>query len=631
MSRTRRPPGMVSARSVLLGALLIPPTSYFSIQTPTPTTVSVVYTSIMVVFALVLLNGVFKRLVPRAAFSQGELLTVYAMLNLSTVIAGHDILQVLAPILGHAFWFATPENEWQPLFFRHIPAWLTVSDLSVLRGHYEEGYTLYASRVLRAWAGPVAWWSLFLVALMLAMLCLNALLARQWTAVEKLSYPIIQLPLRLTTDGGSRAFLGNRMMWAGFAIAGAIDLVNGLHDFYPMIPLLPTRTVELSPLLKEKPWSAIGWTPVCFFPFAIGLSFFMPLSLSFSTWVFYWVWKAQLVVGDVLGLRQLPEFPYVKPQASGAWLAVGAFAVWNARRHLSAVARHLTGRNRLDDASEPMPYRLAAVGFVVASVFLLGFWVRAGMSLWVATIFFAAFFGLSLAVVRLRAELGAPVNELYNVGPDTILVNTFGARALGPRNLTAVTLGWGITRAQRCHPMPHQLEGFKMAEQVGMNARRLALAMAIATVLGTLAGFWAYLDVRYRQDFDGGFGWEAWNRLADWLTFSPSPNAAAIVAMFVGFGAVSGLSLLRYRFVWWPLHPVAYPLASSINWSASWFWSSIFVSWLAKSAILRHGGLPAYRSSIPFFMGLILGDFLVGGAFNIYGVLTHIHTYTFWH
>jgi len=503
--------------------------------------------------------------------------------------------------------------------------------MDVLRGYYERGGTLYAMRVVKAWAVPVFWWSAFLIAWMLAMLCLNALLSRQWTTREKLSYPIIQLPLHLTEGGSSKPLLRHPVLWLGMGLSGGIDLLNGFHDFVPMLPTIPTRTIELSPLFREKPLSAIGWTPVCFFPFAVGLSYFMPLSLSFSTWVFYWVWKAELVLGEALGLSRMPGFPYVKPQASGAWLAIGFFALWNARRHLEDVANHLLRRRCLGDEVEPMRYRSAFVGFVLATLFIVGFSWRMGMSFWVILPFWLIFFVLSLAVVRLRAELGAPVNELYDVGPDNVLVNLVGARGLGPGNLVAFSLYWGINRAERCHPMPHQLEGLKMAEQVGMSPRRLVQAMIVATVVGTIASFWAWLDVRYREDFGGGFGWEAFQRLAEWMTFLPPPNVPAVVATAFGFGSVAILSGLRYRFLWWPLHPVAYPLASSINWSASWLWFSIFASWLVKSLILRQGGLPLYRRSTPFFMGLILGDFLVGGAFNVYGVLTHTHTYTFWH
>lgn len=621
----------VTIRAIVLSIVLIPINSYFSIQTPTPTTVSLIYTVIFTVFFITLFNLILKRFVSKIAFSQGELLTVYVMLTLSTIIAGHDMMQVLGPILGHASWFATPENEWETLFLNYLPDWLTVSNKAVLRGHYESGFSIYNTRYIKAWLEPVLWWSLFLFVLMIVMLCINSLLVRQWTEREKLSYPIIQLPMRLTHQGGSAKFFSQRLLWLGFGIAGLIDLINGTHSLIPSVPEIPTRSIELGHLFTEKPFSAIGWTPVCFFPFAIGLSFFMPLSLSFSCWVFYWFWKSELILGEILGLRSLPQFPYIKSQASGAYFAIGVFALWGARRHLKAIGKHIIGIDKLEDKKEAMPFRIAILSLFLGLIFIFSFCVKAGMSPWVIVLFFVFYFGLSIAIVRLRAELGAPVNELYNMGPDLILMRIFGARKLGHSNLTVFSLFWGFNRSNRCHPMPHQLEGFKLAEQTKMSLKRLTYGMIIATFIGTFAAFWAYLDVRYRGDFGGGFGWEPFNRLARWLQYSPGPDYPAMVFMSVGFAMVSGLTILRHRFIWWPLHPVAYPLASSLNWSASWLWFSIFVSWMVKSLILRHGGIKLYRRSIPFFLGLILGDFSVGGSFNIYGVLTHTHTYTFWH
>ena len=63
------------------------------------------------------------------------------------------------------------------------------------------------------------------------MICLSVLLRKQWIEHERLSYPIIQLPLEMTRPDG-RLFK-SKMMWLGFAIAGGIDLINGLHVFWP--------------------------------------------------------------------------------------------------------------------------------------------------------------------------------------------------------------------------------------------------------------------------------------------------------------------------------------------------------------------------------------------------------------
>ncbi|MDA1193035.1 MAG: hypothetical protein O3A46_15275, partial [Candidatus Poribacteria bacterium] len=159
----------------------------------------------------------------------------------------------------------------------------------------------------------------------------------------------------------------------------------------------------------------------------------------------------------------------------------------------------------------------------------------------------------------------------------------------------------------------------------------LMVGMALGSVVGVAVGFWAYLDTRYREGMNGWPGREAFETLQAWLTYAPGPDAATTAFMGVGFGVVAGLTFLRHRFLWWSLYPAAYPLASSLNWTMSWMWASIFVSWALKWALLRQGGLPMYRRATPFFFGLILGDYAVGGLWDVWGVLTNRYLYTFWH
>jgi len=65
------------------------------------------------------------------------------------------------------------------------------------------------------------------------------------------------------------------------------------------------------------------------------------------------------------------------------------------------------------------------------------------------------------------------------------------------------------------------------------------------------------------------------------------------------------LTALRYRLTWWPLSPLGFAAASI--WVTANLAYSIFLTWLAKMAILKFGGLPAYRRGIPFFVGLLVG------------------------
>jgi len=621
-------PDSIRWRVIILGLLLAVLFGYFSIQTPTPSTVSLMYPAVIMLTLLVVINLSLKRWLPRIAFSQGELLALYTMLSLAIGIAGHDVMQVLAPILSHAFWFATPENEWKSLFFQYLPGWLVVDDMSVLKGLYDGESSIYRWDYIHTWLTPVFWWSMLLFALMIVMLGINTIIRKQWMEHEKLSYPIIQLPLSITQDGGSARFFRNQMLWIGIAIGGGIDLINGLHAFLPAIPEIPIRTIEIGHYFTEKPLSAIGWTPVCFFPFVIGLSYFMPLDLAFSCWFFYIVWKLQYIIGDSLGLRSLPEFPYIKPQSSGAYLAIAALAIWSARRHLWYALRGVFNRSFNDDSQEPLRYRTALIFIVAGIIFLALFCLKAGMSSWVFMIFFSFYFLLVFALTRLRAELGPPVNELYNMGPDQMLPKIFGTRRLGTSNLTMFALFWGFNRAHRCNPMPYQLEAFKLAE-TSSSHKNLAIAIILVSFLSIWVAFWGFLHVYYQQGFGGGFGWEAYINLERWLYYMPGRDIPAIGFMSGGFSLVLMLSFLRRRLLWWSLHPVAYPLASS--WTMNWMWFPILISWLIKRTLLKQGGIAAYRKATPLFFGLILGEYFVGGMWNIYGVLWHRYIYTFWH
>ena len=55
-------------------------------------------------------------------------------------------------------------------------------------------------------------------------------------------------------------------------------------------------------------------------------------------------------------------------------------------------------------------------------------------------LFFLIYFALALAITRMRAELGTPIHDLHFTGPDWILAEGFGTRALDPRTLTSFSM-----------------------------------------------------------------------------------------------------------------------------------------------------------------------------------------------
>ena len=76
----------------------------------------------------------------------------------------------------------------------------------------------------------------------------------------------------------------------------------------------------------------------------------------------------------------------------------------------------------------------------------------------------------------------------------------------------------------------------------------------------------------------------------------------------------------RYRFVWWPVHPLGF--ATGTFYIMNWVWFSVFLAWLFKTIILKYGGASLYRKARPFFLGLIMGQFSVAGLWIVIDFFT---------
>lgn len=585
-----------------------------------PTTVSLYFNVVFYLFGLILLNFAILKLSPKNALTQQELISIYLMLTVASALNGLDMLQLILPIITGPYILATAENEWRELFFESIPQWLVNSNQDALKTYSEGGTSLYLEN-LKSWLLPCFSWGIFTFALVLCMLCLTIILNKRWTVEEKLSYPIIQLPLQMSSENTQFVRRGN--LWIGFSLGFGMAAINGLHFFFPAVPTIG-RPFNIGQYFNQKPWNAMGWLPVAVQPFAIGLGFFMPVDLSFSCWFFYLCWKFERIIASVLGLISLPGFPYIDEQSSGAYIGLAFVAVFMARKHLLNVFK-LCLRPNKEQNKEKKKYQLAFAGLFFGALIIILFCSQAGMSLKMVALFFTLYFLLSIAIGRIRAELGSPVHDLHFAGPDLVISSLFGTRAFSKSGLTLMSFFWFFNRAYRSHPMPCILEGFKLAERTEADEGKLSLFVIVATVVSIITAFFAYLHFAYRLGGKVGYAYAPFNRLAYWLKFPVEPSLAKGLAFFSGIGTVALLMVIRMRLVWWPFHPVGYAVSSS--WAMNPFWFSIFISWLVKSIILKTAGLKVYRNNIPLFLGLILGEFLANSIVSIAGTLEGVGTY----
>ncbi|MBC7327743.1 hypothetical protein H5T87_06475 [bacterium] len=610
----------MSWRALIIGCILIPLNCYWvamaeiAYYTLHATVLSLFFNAIATLLFLSLFNALLRK-IGLFILSRVELLTIYIMLCIATSLCAHDMMQILMSLLGYPRWFATPENQWEMKILPLLPRWLIIKDKEALTGMFVGGSNFLP--YLKYFLYPLFSWSIFALLLLWCFYCLNLIFKDQWIKAERLTFPIAQVPLELTAE--KAGIYKNRYFWIAFAFSGGLDIWHGLHYFFPYLTDINTRW-DIGPYIRTPPWNAIGWTPICVYPFAIGLSYFIPLDLAFSSWFFYIFWKLQLILRSAIGMEPMPG-PYLSSQSSGAWLGIGFIAIWGARKH---IANLLTSGKRKE-----------FLGFIVGFFLLVIFCRLAGMSLWVAILFFIIYFLIAIAVARMRAELGPPTHDLYYAGPDWLLTSLFGTKMFGAPNLAVLSLLYWITRDYRNHPIAHELEGMKIAEEVkGINGSKLWLVYCLSGMVGFISAFFIYLHIFYSwgvgaklQRFGVGLGAEAFNRLDKWLSSPSGMDAPAIRQFSFGLGLTFFLFFLRRLFPFFPLHPVGYATAGS--WTMSWLWFSVFISWLAKSSILRHGGLKAYKNAIPFFLGLIIGEYSIGSLWSIIGIIMKKEVYGF--
>ena len=647
---TPRPAG-VSVRAVGLGMLLIPLLifwlEYTEIVASGPD-LAAMSLPMIVLFALLVLVGInliIKRLRPRAALTQGELLTVYAMNAVAVPIGGIGMMQFLTPELVGWQHFATRENHWDT-WQHYLPAW-AVPDPAVIPAYYVGKSSLLAPGVLEGWAMPIAVWSGFLLLLLGCFYCVSALLRRQWVERERLIFPIVLIPLEVTRGGGDTPLWRSSFLWGGVGLAAVLETVAVIHftfaPTFPYFPIKPEPALQLDQNITTPPWNAIGYTTLSFYPLVVGLTYLLSLEVSFSCWFFYLFSKLQNVGATAFGFRDpgagptLAHMPYVAEQGFGAFLGLALYTLFLARPQLVEAWRKafgLRGSEATDDSREPLSYRAAWLGLMASAAGLVGFGIALGLSAVLSVLFFGLFLLAALAMTRIRAEAGLPWGPGGQggwPGAHTVMVDYGGTSAYRGQELTALTMLRWFDSDLRCLVQPAQAEAMKVGDAVqpaSLNPRHLTGAIFAATVVGIAAAWACCLGIYYHYGADSatinawrtGQGHYGYDQLQGWLNAVRPLDTGRIGGAGVGVAVVLLLGALRMRLPWWPLHPIGYAVGSTDT--MAWIWFPVLLGWLAKSLLLRYGGVKVYRQALPFFMGLVIGDYSISCVWALYFLAT---------
>jgi uncharacterized protein DUF6785/uncharacterized protein DUF6784 len=558
------------------------------------------------------------------------LLLAYLMVAVSGILTGYGHLQMMMPALGAVIYRATPENRWAR-FHEHLPGWLFPKSPEALKGLFSgESAVPWGD-----WLVPLCFWFLFLMAAYGAMLFLAAILSRQWISGERLAFPVAQLPLEMTADGYS--LFRNRFMWAGFAIPTVLESLIALNYYFPAIPAVEIKHKNMQPFwFPERPFSVMtpfyfGWTP-----FIVGFAYFAPLDVSFSVWFFNWVAKGQRVLGAMTGWDaagggvMANRFPYPEEQAFGAFMAFALAALW---RTWPGIRRAWKERRRGDEEGRVMLFSVA--GLAVCVAVMLAFFAACGVPLWVGMVALGLILLIAITLSRIRAEAG----PAWVFGPyrdvTRAMAVSLGASSFSERELAALSGFRWFSRDVRFLPMPFHMEAFKVADAGGIPKRTAMGVMAVATAVGVILGFFMVLTLSYQiglgtgKTYGGPIGGATgiWNQANDWAKNRTLPDQFGIPWIIGGGLFTLFLIQMRSLFIWWPFHPIGYVMAETG--AGGSFWFHYLLAWVLKLVVLRYGGHRLYVRTLPFVLGLILGDILTQTVWSALAVLFNIPVYQF--
>lgn len=217
---------------------------------------------IVVLFLLVAgHNLIFRQLGPRLALRRTEVLLIYIMLLSTAAMATTGFAAWLSSIITAPFYYADPGNRWEELFFKHIRWWLhPPADAAIIRPYYER--LPHGAKIpWHAWKVPLLAWGIFTTFFYGMFVCWCSLLRRRWIESEKLTFPLVQVPLALAgtkaIPPGRESILFNRLMWMGVAVPAVIHSFNSLHIYVQGFPQMKLTDIDIGEPFQMEPWTEL--------------------------------------------------------------------------------------------------------------------------------------------------------------------------------------------------------------------------------------------------------------------------------------------------------------------------------------------------------------------------------------
>lgn len=578
-----------------------------------------------------------------------ELIVIWIQMAIGAGIAYTGFARTFLINLTAPIHFATIGNMWREKLLPLLPSRLMPREeaIAMLYRGIDGGREMNWAEVVlnipwKAWLEPILLWGAFSLLSFGVMFCLVNILSRQWVHNERINFPLLKVPEIIGAAVNERSLdrlLLDRFLLAGIALPLFLHLLNGLSFYFPSVPNISTFALAGHYFPNYGLFSGFDKLKIYFYPAFIGFAFLTSRQISFSFWFFFFagclLYGFLNVIGVIIPASELgitfgptlsrPE----EMQMIGAYGVFFFFLLWLARHHLADVTRQSFFVGTPDpDRAEWFDVRLSFWGTIVGIAALIYWYVRLGTSPLTATLTVLAFFMITIVAARIICQGGIAYFTLTAAPLDGIIA-LFGTKLFAGVNGVLAGMSQKTFFVDlRESLMPSLVHGRKIHH--GLHPGLLLFGGLVATVMLSLAAsFASMMALCYR------YGMRELNQ--EWATRTtvtvyenifrlvenPS-NTGPWVFIFACAGALVMLLLVvaYHRFYWWPIHPIGYLTAYSS--AMRILWLSFFIGWACNALCMRYGGIAFFRKARLFFVGLIIGDFLMGGGWAIVGFFTDI-------
>ncbi len=599
-------------------------------------------------FLLTLITaGVRKFFKVRFFLTGVELLFTWAIMLLVSGIAYTGFARTFFINLTAPFYFASMENRWQSVLQPLLPDNLFPNSLESIEmlyngidGAQEMGWLEVASHVpWESWLLPFLSWGIFVFICYLLLLCLVHSISRQAMENERMNFPLLIVPRMMQKaldDKKLSSFFGNRFLLIGLSIPFCLHLLNGLNFYFPSFPHINTLVLAGPYFPQQGILTGFIKLKLYFYPAFIGFAFLASKQVSFSFWFFFILGCFVTGMLSSLGLSfpaselgttfgptlSSPE----ETQMIGAFIVFAIFLVWLARFHYKDMIRHAFQAHNHDDDPNFFGDKIIFWGVGLSYAALVFWFYFHGVSIFQSTLLIIFFVLFAMVAVRVVCQGGVTYFTL-TTAPLDALNTIFGLKIFSSVALLIGSISQKILFVDlRESVSPSILHTLRITDRFkGQKTIFIFIFMSMITCLIVSALAMILLCYKYgirelQVDWATRTTVSMYNNIFP-LIQNQIEQGDSIKYFAIAGAVVMGILVTCYhRFYWWPLHPIGYLMVYSS--AMKILWVSFFIGWVFNALCMRYGGIILFQKMRYFFVGLIMGDFLMGGTWAIIGMFT---------